>query len=74
MLYLYAANLLTKNLKELQKTPEVDPMQLKDTMERLVTSLLLPLSFFMFARRLLGTIVSEKEQGMLEYLKINGTR
>ena len=40
--------------------------------ERLISATLLPLSFFMFARRFLGNIVQEKEKGILGYLKMNG--
>jgi len=40
--------------------------------ERIITASLLPLSFFLFARRLLGAIVQEKEKGIVAYLKMNG--
>ena len=41
-------------------------------MERIIKATLLPLSFFLFARRLIGSIVLEKEKGMLEYMMMNG--
>jgi hypothetical protein len=40
--------------------------------ERLMMATLLPLSFFLLARRIIGTLVSEKEKGILEFLQMNG--
>jgi hypothetical protein len=47
-------------------------MKMKKSMDSLVASMLLPISFFVYCRKILGMIVLEKEKGMLEYLKMNG--
>ena len=52
LVYLYVANVLAvKNFKKLE---EVDPMQMKQSMDSMMSQLLLPVSFFMFCRKLLG--------------------
>ena len=52
LVYLYVANVLaTKNFKKLE---EVDPMQMKQSMDSMMSQMLLPISFFMFCRKLLG--------------------
>ena len=38
----------------------------------MTATMLLPISFFVYCRKILGHIVSEKEKGMLGYLKMNG--
>jgi hypothetical protein len=77
ILYLYTANILSKNDFSQEKLDVVtdedtDVMSISSNIERIMTATLLPLSFFLFARRLLGAIVLEKEKGMLAYLKMNG--
>ena len=41
---------------------------MKETMNKLMTNLLLPLSFFLYARKIIGQVVGEKEKGLFEYL------
>jgi hypothetical protein len=41
-------------------------------MQNLMAAMLLPLSFFMISRKILNQIVSEKEKGIFDYLKLNG--
>ena len=45
---------------------------LHESMEEMVSSMLLPISFFMFVRRVIGQVVLEKEKGLTEYLRMNG--
>ena len=47
---------------------------MKETMNKLMTNLLLPLSFFLYSRKIIGQVVGEKEKGLFEYLQINGMR
>ena len=37
----------------------------------MMSAMFLPFSFFMFIRRVISQVVLEKENGMLEYLKMN---
>lgn len=37
-----------------------------------MATMLLPISFFVYCRKILGHIVLEKQTGLLEYLKMNG--
>ena len=39
---------------------------------KLTSMLMIPLSYLLLARKVIGQIVREKETGMKEYLKING--
>jgi hypothetical protein len=45
---------------------------MKKSMDTMTATMLLPISFFVYCRKILGNIVSEKEKGMLGYLKMNG--
>mmetsp|Transcript_3730 Transcript_3730/g.5637 ORF Transcript_3730/g.5637 Transcript_3730/m.5637 type:complete len:184 (-) Transcript_3730:3989-4540(-) len=44
---------------------------MRENMQRMMSSLLLPLSFLFLIRRVLGQVVLEKEKGILEYLSMN---
>lgn len=52
LVYLYVANVLS--VKNFDKLEEVDPMQMKESMDSMMSQMLLPVSFFMFCRKLLG--------------------
>lgn len=69
LVYVYLANYLTYGKKQRR----VDPREMKESMDTMMTNMLLPISFFLFCRKLLSQIVAEKESGMLEYLTMNGT-
>ena len=67
LVYIYLANLITGG-----KNTTVDPRNMKSSMDSMMSNMLLPIAFYLFCRKLLGQIVSEKDSGMLEYLMMNG--
>ena len=71
LVYVYIANLIDNPWRR-KKTTYVDPMNVKENMDSMMSNMLLPISFFMFCRKTLGQIVLEKEKGNLEYLVMNG--
>ena len=76
ILYIYTASVLTQSEYKIEELNKVEQEENIGTMhymmERICKATLLPLSFFLFARRLIGSIVQEKEKGILEYLIMNG--
>ena len=72
LVYVYVANILSFDNYGSKRQQEVDPMQMKATMDSMMSEMLLPVAFYMFCRKLLGQVVLEKEKGMLDYLKMNG--
>ena len=67
LVYVYLANLLKTGKRE-----AMDPREMKANMDSMMSNMLLPIAFYLFCRKLLGQIVSEKDSGMLEYLRMNG--
>lgn len=62
-----------KNLKRNEKNEVMmDPFRMQDSMDQMMSNMMLPIAFFIFCRKILGQIVLEKERGMLEYLMMNG--
>lgn len=77
ILSIWVANWLYKkqfDVKKLRVSSDEDTVDLNPSnyFEKLMTSSLLPLSFFVFARRLISFMVAEKEKGLLQYLQMNG--
>lgn len=70
LIYMYMANLVASGYLH-SSSSNIDPMRMKESMDRIMTNMLLPLSFFIFCRKLLGQIVQEKEKGIKDYLKMN---
>lgn len=57
-----------------KKPKYLDPTRLKESMDQMMSNMLLPAGFFMFCRKVIGQIVLEKEKGLIEYLKMNGMK
>lgn len=72
LLYIFTCNMLYVNIERMKKFDDKNPMSMEMTIEKIFISMLLPMSFFLFARRIIGGIVEEKEKGMLDYLRMNG--
>lgn len=53
LIYMYMANLVASGYLH-SSSSNIDPMKMKQSMDRIMTNMLLPLSFFIFCRKLLG--------------------
>jgi len=60
--------------KQKEMIKVLDPTRMKESMDTMMSNMLLPVGFFMFCRKVLGQIVLEKDKGLIEYLKMNGMK
>jgi len=74
LVYVYLANTLMQRAQFKDKPKIIDPTRMKESMDAMMSNMLLPVGFFMFCRKVLGQIVLEKDKGLIEYLKMNGMK